>query len=350
MNLFRKIFESPKLFNGISWGLTAVIVLSLLGVTLWRIFPVSAYNSPDPTPTATAEGAALPGPATSVDGWRSIVRLVTLKTQMDAAVNYQVHEYTVQRGDSVFAIADTFGVAAETIFWANYELFGGSPDSLKPGQVINIPPVDGVYYEWQVGDTIESVAEEFDLDPEAVLNWPGNEIDLTNPDIPVGAFVMLPGAEKNDQPLFIQTYTVASSGGSGGSAGACGVAYASRGFFGWPAPNHSLSGYNFGEDNHRGIDISAPEGTPIYAADNGVVTMASYGWNYGYGNVIQIDHGNGFVTLYGHLSRIDVSVCDPVTAGAVIGAAGNTGNSYGAHLHFEIRSGGVTVNPWNFLP
>lgn len=349
MNLFRKFFESPKLFNGISWGLTAVIVLSLLGFTLGRIFPVSAQLPVEPTPTEAAGAASLPGTSGLANNGQAIVRYVTLKTQMDQAVNYRVQEYTVKRGDSVFAIADAFKIKAETVFWANYELFDGSPDSLKPGQVINIPPVDGVYYEWVEGDTIESVAETFELDPEVILNWPGNEIDLTDPVIPVGTFVMLPGAEKNDQPLFIQTYTVASSGSST-SGGGCGISIASRGFFGWPTNAHTLSGYNFGEAGHRGIDISATEGTSIFASDNGVVTMAAVGWNYGYGNVIQIDHGNGFVTLYAHLSIINVNVCDIVTAGQVIGSAGNTGNSFGAHLHFEVRSGGVAINPWNVLP
>jgi hypothetical protein len=91
------------------------------------------------------------------------------------------------------------------------------------------------------GDTIQSVADEFEIDSEVILNWPGNQIDLTNLVIPVGDFVMLPGAAKNDQPLFIQTYTMASSDTSS-SGNSCGSLIASRSFFGWPAPNHYLSG------------------------------------------------------------------------------------------------------------
>lgn len=346
MNLFRKIFQSPKLFTGISWGLTMVIVVSLLGFTFWRIFPVSARLPLESTPTGAGGTTSLPNVVFSNYSGQAIVRYVALQTKMDQAINYKVMPYTVKRGDSVFGIANEFKIKPETVFWANYDLFNGSPDSLKVGQVISIPPVDGVYYEWTEGDTIQSVADEFDLDPEVILNWPGNEIDLTTPEIPVGAYVMLPGAEKNDQPLFIQTVTVSSSP----QAAACGGGFSSRGFFTWPADNHYLSGYNFGENSHRGIDIAANTGAAIYAADNGVVTMAAYGWNYGYGNVIQIDHGNGFVTLYAHLNAINVNVCDPVSAGAVIGAAGNTGNSFGAHLHFEVRAGGSPINPWNVLP
>jgi murein DD-endopeptidase MepM/ murein hydrolase activator NlpD len=88
----------------------------------------------------------------------------------------------------------------------------------------------------------------------------------------------------------------------------------------------------------------------VYAADSGVVTMAQGGYNYGYGNVIQIDHGNGYSTLYAHLSQINVSVCQSVYAGQLIGLAGSTGNSTGAHLHFEVRENGGFINPWYVLP
>ena len=148
------------------------------------------------------------------------------------------------------------------------------------------------------------------------------------------------------QPLFIQTVTKESAGGGGN---ACGGGYQSQGFFIWPTGARYLSGYDFGQNGHNGIDIFATEGTPVFAADNGVVTMAQGGWNYGYGNVVQIDHGNGFVTIYAHLSVIEVSMCQAVGAGQVIGAAGNTGNSFGAHLHFEVRKGGGNINPWFVL-
>jgi murein DD-endopeptidase MepM/ murein hydrolase activator NlpD len=78
--------------------------------------------------------------------------------------------------------------------------------------------------------------------------------------------------------------------------------------------------------------------------------MAQGGYNYGYGNVIQIDHGNGYSTVYAHLSTIGVGVCESVGAGQWIGGAGNTGNSQGAHLHFEVRQGGGFINPWFVLP
>jgi murein DD-endopeptidase MepM/ murein hydrolase activator NlpD len=348
MNHLKEKTNSPRLFNIISWGVTALVVLALAGVIVWRLQPDAAVPATSqPTPTESAGTPSLPA-ATGGISALSITRHADLKTIIPTRQPYAVVEYTVSRGDSLFGIAADYNIKPETLFWANSEVFSGSPDSLKPGDVLLIPPVDGVFYKWQEGDTIESVAAEFEIEPDVILNWPGNNIDLTDPQIPVGTAILLPGAERTDQPLFIQTVTVANT-----AAGqACGGGFLGRGYFTWPTALHTISGYNYGEGgSHRGIDISAQEGTPIYAADNGVVTMANLGgWNYGYGNVIQIDHGNGFVTIYAHLSNILVAPCTPVLAGSQIGAAGNTGNSSGTHLHFEIRYGGSAVNPWNYLP
>ena len=100
---------------------------------------------------------------------------------------------------------------------------------------------------------------------------------------------------------------------------------------------------------HTGLDIAAPNGTPIAAADAGVVALANRG-STGYGNYIVITHGNGYSTLYGHLSAISVSVRQTVQAGQIIGAEGSTGFSTGPHLHFEIRLNGVYQNPQAYLP
>lgn len=336
-------------FALISWLVTAMIVAGLLGVTLWWTRSAATAPALAPQPTADPQehppSVALSAPEISLAP-DAIERLIQLKTTIPQRQRYEAVKYRVSRGDSVFAIADDFGLEPETVYWANYEVFGGSPSNIKPGQELVIPPTDGVYYEWEEGDTIETIAGEFDVEPDAILYWPGNDFDLTNPTVPPGAFVMIPGAEKNDQPLFIQTVTREST--SGGTA--CGGGYQSQGFFVWPTAARYLSGYDFGQNGHNGIDIFALEGTPVYAADNGVVTMAQGGWNYGYGNVVQIDHGNGFVTIYAHLSSYMVSECQSVAAGAPIGAAGNTGNSLGSHLHFEIRFGGNPENPWNYLP
>ncbi len=110
--------------------------------------------------------------------------------------------------------------------------------------------------------------------------------------------------------------------------------------------------YDLGQplwSGHNGIDIGAGIGSALFAADSGTVVYA--GWlDGGYGNFVMIDHGNGFTTWYEHLEFINVNCGDNVFQGSVIGTAGSTGNSTGAHLHFEIRYGGMPVNPWDYLP
>lgn len=99
---------------------------------------------------------------------------------------------------------------------------------------------------------------------------------------------------------------------------------------------------------HKGIDIAAPNGTPIYAAADGVIKSA--GMNYGgYGNLVIIDHGNGIETYYGHCSKIYVKAGQSVTAGTKIAAVGSTGRSTGNHLHFEIRQNGTQINPQKYV-
>lgn len=101
--------------------------------------------------------------------------------------------------------------------------------------------------------------------------------------------------------------------------------------------------------SHKGLDIGAPKGTPIKAAASGTVTVAQYGYSGGYGNYVIISHGNGVQTLYGHCNSLNVSVGQSVSQGQVIAYVGNTGNSYGNHLHLEIRVNGVAQNPQNYL-
>lgn len=111
-----------------------------------------------------------------------------------------------------------------------------------------------------------------------------------------------------------------------------------------------MYGYG-GYYGHSGIDISAPYGTPIYAAESGTVILAS--WYYGYGNCVMIQHANGMVTVYGHASYLHVYVGQQVTMGEVIADVGSTGQSTGNHCHFEVRLNGMNgarLNPINYLP
>ena len=117
----------------------------------------------------------------------------------------------------------------------------------------------------------------------------------------------------------------------------------------WPLPGHTYISCNFGDDDaygnsgHRGTDIPAPEGTPILAAHSGTVIIS--GWNNSYGNQVLLDNGVGLSTRYAHMTAAAVSAGETVTAGQVIGYVGNTGDSTGFHLHFEVMQNGVRVNP-----
>jgi murein DD-endopeptidase MepM/ murein hydrolase activator NlpD len=349
MKFIGKITNSPRLFNGISWGMTALIVVALIGFTLWRVFPAPVSATPDPTPTQGGAPVSLPVSPGSINDPQAIVRHIALKTEIDRTVSYKVVQYTVQRGDSVFGIAKEHNIKPETLLWANYDTLQDSPDSIRTGQVLNIPPQDGIYYQWQEGDSLESVADKFDVTTDDILNWPGNNIDLTNPALDPGTDVMIPGGKREFVQWIIPTVASGRSGTANVGGAACGGGAVGSGGFIWPTGNHFLSGNDYWS-GHLGVDIAAGEGALVWAADAGVVTMAQGGWNYGYGNVVMIDHGNGYSTVYGHLSQINVVPCQSVSAGTPIGLAGNTGNSFGAHLHFEVRLNGGFVSPWYVLP
>jgi murein DD-endopeptidase MepM/ murein hydrolase activator NlpD len=348
-----KSFFSNNKFNLGSWGLTFVLVTGIVfGGLAWKQ-STTTVTALQPQPTAAPDEKqpdvampALGGP----EAFLSIERNIQLKTSVPAdKPRYDLEEYRVSRGDSVFAIAESFKLKPETVLWANYDVLQDDPHSLKPGQVLTIPPTDGIYYQWKENDTLDSVSTEFKASIDDILNYPGNSIDLSDPKIDSGSWVMIPGGQREFVQWIVPTIARGASGTSPTSQSACPGGAVGSGGFVWPADTHSISGNDYWS-GHLGIDITAGEGAPVYAADSGVVTMAQGGYNYGYGNVIQIDHGNGYSTLYAHLSSIGVGVCASVGAGQWIGASGSTGNSQGAHLHFEVRQNGGFINPWFVLP
>lgn len=329
-------------FTLVSWGVTWVIVLAALGFAFWKTQGSSAAATtvlPTAPPDAAQPNVALPAPVIS-SGTSAIDRSLQLKTLIPERPRYAPIVYRVSSGDAMLAIADRYQIKAETLYYVNNEL-EDNPHNLRPGMELTIPPVDGLYYEWKEGDTLEAVSAKYNAKPEDILNFPANNLDLTDPKIEPGAKIMIPGGSRELANWEKQLPTGSSSNN------ACGGGPVDTSL-GWPADAHSLSGNPYGP-GHLGIDITAPEGANVYAAGAGVVTMAQGGWNYGYGNVVQVDHGNGWVTVYAHLSVIYVSTCMTVGQGTVVGLAGNTGNSFGAHLHFEIRIGGTNVNPYDYV-
>lgn len=283
----------------------------------------------------------------------ALVRKVVPRTVIPSRPSFEVKSYTVELGDSVFEIASNFKIKPETLLWANYDQLNDNPDMVSIGMSLNIPPVDGVYYQWQDGDTVQSIATRFEAKIDDILNWSGNNLDLTEPTKSPGEWVMVPGGHREFRQWIIPVIPRGAAGvsksvyGAGACEGGYEGAFGSGGFI-WPAGNHSLSGNDYWS-GHLGIDIAAGEGAPIYAADSGVVVFS--GWaTGGYGNMVMVDHGNGYQSVYAHLSNASASCGRSVGQGQIIGYSGSTGNSTGAHLHFEVRYLGGFVSPWYVLP
>lgn len=348
-------------------GLASIVLVLLVAWVMNNFYlngPLNTLNQAAkaaPLPTGTPE-VPLPYfdiPDVSIYP-QGITRLVVLHTDLPAKPRLDVVQYEVQKGDTIFGIAQKFNLRPETILWGNYYTLADDPHALTPGQMLNILPVDGVYYEWHAGDGLNGVASFYDSTPEEIVKFPANHLspetvgDFANPNIEPGTWIVIPGGRREfvtwsapritrDNPAVAKIF----------GPGACGTVMdgpVGNGYFLWPTVERWLSGYDYSpETNHYGIDIAGSEGNAIFATDNGVVVYA--GWNdWGYGNVVVIDHGNGWQTLYSHLSAYNVQCSSYVYQGDVIGAVGTTGRSSGPHLHFEMRSDVYgKVNPHNFL-
>ncbi|NMB86903.1 MAG: peptidoglycan DD-metalloendopeptidase family protein [Chloroflexi bacterium] len=320
----------------------------------------SAVAAPLPTESDPVDPPPFVLPANEISMQAGITRLVQGHTILPAHPRWDVFQYTVQKGDTIFAIAEKFNLRPETILWGNYYILGDDPHRLMAGQQINILPVDGVYYEWHSGDGLNGVADFYGVSADAIVDFPGNHLtresvgNYSFPNIPSGTWLVIPGGVRefvswSAPRITREDPSVAKIFGPG----YCGevmdgpIGY---GTFIWPSIEKYLSGYDYSpETNHLGIDIAGNIGNAIFAVDNGVVVYA--GWNdFGYGNVVVIDHGNGWQSLYAHMDSYNVQCGTYVYQGDVIGVVGSTGNSSGPHLHFELRSDEYgKVNPWNFL-
>jgi hypothetical protein len=343
----------------VSWGGTGVLVAVLISVLYWQ--PILARQmdelttgvSVDVGPVADVSAEALANMpyfvAEEEDNY--LLRNPETHTIAPTRPRSEPIDYTVESGDAIFSIAQKYNISPETLLWSNYDTLKDDPHSIRPGQELIIPPTNGILYEWQEGDTLETVAADFKADAADILNWAGNGLDLTAPEIEAGDMVMIPGGEREFQQWVVPTYAVGKAGVNSNMPGGCtveGGGYVGGGFFIWPADNHYLSGNDYWS-GHLAIDIAAGTGMSIYAADSGVVVYAGWDSN-GYGNVVMIDHQNGYHTLYAHLSSINVYCGSSVIQGQVVGLAGSTGNSTGPHLHFEVRYLGGFLNPWTVLP
>ncbi len=343
------------------WGMRAFYLYLRTSTDL--VSPAqAALAAPLPTPTPTDVPPQLP-PFPEAAAWTAdgLSRMASMHTTIPERPRTDVITYTIQKGDTIFGIAENFGLQPETILWGNTYTLADDPHNLKIGIQIIILPRDGVYHKWSEGEGLNGVAKGYGVTPEDIINWPGNHLspetigDFSHPNIKPGTMLFVPGGHR----AFVTWSAPRISRDNPGVArllgpGFCGTvmdgAMGTGGFI-WPSNNHYLSGYDYSPaTNHYGIDIAGSAGDAVYASDNGVVVYA--GWNnHGYGNVIVIDHGQGWQTLYAHLSAVGVSCGQSVYQGNVIGAIGSTGNSSGPHLHFEMMSETYgKVNPWNYLP
>jgi murein DD-endopeptidase MepM/ murein hydrolase activator NlpD len=290
------------------------------------------------SPNASFQQAGATGEDVSV-----IVRNVVLDTARPVEARSEIITYTVRPGDNVETIAQRFGLLPTTIVWANKDV-EDNPDILRVGQVLNVLPGDGIWYTVAADDTLSGIAEKFKVKVEDILTSPLNDLTQGANLLP-GTRIVVPGGVKPFVPRVVEAQTGRAPVTGRGYAGPA-PSFAAGGAFIWPTRGYISQGYWWG---HRGIDIASGIGVPIQAADGGYVTYA--GWSpVGYGYMVQIDHGNGFSTLYAHMSQWYVDPGQAVARGQIIGAMGSTGNSTGPHLHFEVRYGGAPGNPLVYLP
>jgi murein DD-endopeptidase MepM/ murein hydrolase activator NlpD len=252
----------------------------------------------------------------------------------------------VQAGDTLWSIATRHGVELSRIRSANQI---GDDNTIRVGQTLVIPRVDSMTNGLVASSSLGNVAGENDVEPVAVVQAPAR----LSVSAPVrGNVIPIPGsAAAAPEAQVTPTAVPPVAANSVASAPQGEVRSASRvrnpgARLQWPA----LGGIStfFGEEGHSGLDIMGFTGQPVTAAAAGVVTVAMesdgpYGWR------VDVDHGSGITTVYGHLSEFTVKVGDQVRAGQRIGSIGNTGLSTGPHLHFEVRTGGVTVDPLDYL-
>ncbi len=253
----------------------------------------------------------------------------------------EIIDYEVKPGETVSQIAEKFGIDTDTIKWAN-DLT--SINSVKPGDKLKILPVSGVAVTVKSGDTLESISKKYNADSQAVVQFPFNDI----PDdfqLKIGQVLIIPDGSPPEAPAPAkpkyqpQNFAQGPSGPSYNAPGG--------GSFMWPTTFQMISTYFAWW--HPGIDMANRAAPPVQAADGGTVVVAGWPDNYGYGNRVVIDHGNGYQTLYAHLSNIYVSPGQRVGKGTTVGQMGSTGRSTGTHLHFEIRYKGIAVNPLAIL-
>ncbi len=351
-------------------SLTLVATALMMALVVWlmsryyvsvegqRAADVKAVSATQPLPSGSQMILAqVAQPAVESEAIR---RDVNLDTVLPMRARAEIVSYSVQPGDNLFSIAERFNLKPETVLWSNRYVLRDDPHFIYPGQELLISPVDGTLHRWSAGEGLNGVAEFYKVTPEDIINFPGNHLSLTtlgdyaSPNIIPGTMLVVPGGkgEFNDWRTPRITREEPATAVNVGP-GACSESYdgvVGTLNFRWPVQSRVLSGYDYSPSaNHYGIDIGGQMGDPVWTVDNGIVVYA--GWNdWGYGNMVVVDHGFGWQSLYGHLATVDVICGQEVYSGDILGSMGDTGAAEGVHLHFELRSDEYgRVNPWDFL-
>jgi murein DD-endopeptidase MepM/ murein hydrolase activator NlpD len=341
-----------------------VMAVALLMQNLYRQahlgwLPNAAAATAEPTADPAEIQPELPALASmALDG---IGRASEFHTTIPDRPRLDVSQYTVEQGDNVFSIAEKYGLKPSTILMGNYLTLKNDVDLIRPGQVLNILPVDGAYYQWNETDSLATVAHFYGVEPQVILDSPANHldpatlVDPAHPNIAGGTWLVIPGGMIQftwHAPIGVPrnggtVHTKVTGEGACGEIGGGNVGF---GTFVFPTVEHWLSGTDYRPDvGHYGVDFAGAQGNAVYATDAGVVVYS--GWNtWGYGNVVVVDHGNGWQSLYAHLSQINVGCAQSVGQGEVVGLIGMTGGtSTGPHLHFELSYNMAPVNPHTVL-
>jgi murein DD-endopeptidase MepM/ murein hydrolase activator NlpD len=250
----------------------------------------------------------------------------------------EISVYTTKNGDTLAKIAKMYNVSVNTIVWANDGL--DPKKALKEGTSLLIMPINGVSHTIKKGDTLNKIAKKYSADADEIARFNG----VTDETLIVGEIIIVPNGEISVAKSTTKTTKVTTTvkngikvftgNGKGTSPLISGYGGASVGSY-FRRPVNCI--ITQGLHGKNGIDIGCPIGTPVAAAADGTVIAAKSGWNGGYGNMVIISHPNGTQTVYGHLSKIDVTTGQNVNDGQIIGKTGNSGQSTGPHLHFEIR-------------
>lgn len=242
--------------------------------------------------------------------------------------NRTIRAYTTKKEESLESISEKFDISKETIAITNN--IEDLDASIDEGETLDILPTDGVIARINQENSLEDIAENYEVDTETIRQYNDlSDNDYTSIIVPEAT---VPNEEKPfyEEPK-VQVASTTRSYTPNQVPNT--VPDVDPGYFGYPT-----TGRNFGVLHAtNGIDVANTIGTPIRASAEGTVILSQDGWNGGYGSYIKVRHPNGVITLYAHLNRRHVQVGDTVTKGQHIGNMGSTGRSTGPHLHFEVR-------------